>query len=77
MGSRLQHAGSLVEAWNLVAACGIEFPDEGLNQGTPPAQRMQSFSHWTLATEKSQWDFFFKLSLLFYRSLKMMGAKHF
>ena len=44
--SPLQHAGSLVVAHKLlVAACGIQFPDQGLNPG---------FLHWkleVLATE--------------------------
>ena len=33
-GSQLQHAGSLAAAFkHLVAACGIQFPDEGSNPG--------------------------------------------
>ena len=39
--------GSLVVAWELLAAAGgIEFPDQGLNPGAS-ASEAPSLSHWT------------------------------
>ena len=39
--------GSLVVAWELLAAAGgIKFPDQGLNPG-PSASGVPSLSHWT------------------------------
>ena len=44
--SQLQHAGSLVVAFELLfGACEIYFPDRGLNLN--PALGMRSLSHWT------------------------------
>ena len=37
---------SLWHARSLVAACGIQFPDQGSNPG-PPAFRAHGHSHWT------------------------------
>ena len=31
----------------LVAACGIQFPNQGLDLAPTPALRAQSLSHWT------------------------------